>query len=295
LIPLRGESDKSYSILGEAYLKGQFGKTMIKIGRQEIETPFVQMDDIGMVPNTFEAFWVENRDIEDTTIVLGQIQKMAGVDADVIDRFTRINGDKNIQVVGVTYEGVENLTLLGWYYNLEDGEVDKIAYLEADYESSLNGFGYGVGVQYAKESYSVGDTADVVGATISGTIESIGLTLSTAYTKSSNNSAYSGFGGGSFFSNSEYLIIDNAGDEGEALWFGTEWDGEVAGAKGLTLSLGRVRLENRVGEGATELDFVASYEIGKNLEMHLIYSDLDGLSVGEDNAQHIRLFVNQTF
>jgi len=35
LVPLRGESHKSYAILGEAYLKSEFGKSMLKVGRQE--------------------------------------------------------------------------------------------------------------------------------------------------------------------------------------------------------------------------------------------------------------------
>ena len=295
IVPLRGESDKSYSILGEAYIKGEFGNTMVKIGRQEIETPFAQIDDIGIVPNTFEAFWIENRDIADTTIMLAQIQKMAGVDAEVVDRFTHINGDKNMQTIGIDYKGIKNLTLSSWYYNLEDGEIDKIAYIEADYENSFDRFGYGVGLQYAKESYDIGESADVVGATISGTIKKSGLTLSSSYTESRGNSAYSGFGGGPFFSNSEYLIIDNAGEDAKATKYAIEWDGAVAGAEGLNMSLGEVTLEDKVGAEATELDFILGYEIDKNLEMHLIYSDIDGNSVAEEEMKHLRAFVNYNF
>ncbi len=78
LVPFRGEVAHSYAILGEAYLKAALGKTTLKLGRQEIETPFAQADDIGMVPNTFEAYVLENKDLPDTTLFVGQIQKMAG-------------------------------------------------------------------------------------------------------------------------------------------------------------------------------------------------------------------------
>jgi hypothetical protein len=33
----------------------------------------------------------------------------------------------------------------------------------------------------------------------------------------------------------------------------------------------------------------------KNLEMHLIYSDLKATNVGEDEAKHLRVFANYSF
>ncbi len=146
LVPLRGENHKSYSILGEAYMQLDVGKSVLKVGRQEIETPFAQVDDIGMVPNTFESAIFENKSIDNTTIFLGQIQKMAGVDADEVDKFTKVNGSKGMQVLGVNYEGVQNLALGAWYYNLKDNEIDSIAYLEANYEKELGDMTYGVGL-----------------------------------------------------------------------------------------------------------------------------------------------------
>ncbi len=229
LVPLRGENHKSYTILGEAYMQLDFGKSMLKVGRQEIETPFAQVDDIGMVPNTFESAIFENSDIDDTTIFLGQIQRMAGVDADVVDKFTKVNGSNNMQVLGVNYEGVQDLALGAWYYNLKDGEIDSIAYLEANYEKELGDMTYGVGLQYAKESYLNDADAKVYSGTLSATENNIGLTLSTAYSKAKDNGASSGFGGGPFFSNSEYLILDNAGKDGTALWYGAEYDASKVG------------------------------------------------------------------
>ena len=294
LVPLRGESS-SYSILGEAYLNALYGNSMLKIGRQEIETPFIQRDDIGMIPNTFEAIVLLNKDIKDTTITLAQVEKMAGVDAEVVDKFSPVNGDKNIQTLGVTYEGLKNLVLSGWYYNIEDGEIDKITYLEANYETSSNGMGYGLGLQYAKQGYSEGQTAKVMSATLSSTFESMGLTLATAYTKTKDNASTSGFGGGPFFSNSEYLTIDSAGKDGKALWYGCEWDANEVGLKGISLALGKIVLENEAKKKSTEVDFVASYEFNDNLEFHLIASDLKGKNVEEDEAKHLRAFVNYNF
>ncbi len=295
LVTFRGSNDTSYSILGEAYLKANFGNTMIKIGRQEIETPFAQLDDIGMIPNTFEAAILVNKDIKDTTIFVGNIQKMAGVDAKVVDKFTKINDNKNMQAIGIYYEGIKDISLSGWYYRLKDAEIDNIAYLEADYEGTSNGFGYGFGVQYSQQTYNVGKTANIFGTTVSATLENVGLTLAAAYTRVKGNAATSGFGGGPFFTNSEYLIIDNAGVDGKATWYGAEWNANLIGAKGLSFGLGQFSLEAKTGIKSTETDFIANYEIGDNIEINMIYSDIDGSNVGEDNVKHLRIFANYHF
>ena len=295
LVPLRGENHKSYTILGEAYMQLDFGKSMLKIGRQEIDTPFAQVDDIGMIPNTFESAIFENRDIEDTTVFLGQIQRMAGVDTEVVDKFTNVNGSNDMQVLGINYEGVKDLALQGWYYNLKDGEIDSIAYLEANYEKELGDMTYGVGLQYAKESYLNDADAKVYSGTLSATENNIGLTLSTAYSKAKDNGASSGFGGGPFYSNSEYLILDNAGKDGTALWYGAEYDASKVGIEGLTVGLEYVTLTNEAKKESTEADLVLSYEMSDNFEIHAIASNLKGHNVGEDDAKHLRVFANYNF
>ncbi len=295
LVPLRGDNHKSYGIVGEAYLKGEFGKNLIKLGRQEIETPFAQVDDIGMIPNTFEALTLINSDIKDTTIFLGEIQKMAGVDAEVIDKFTKLNGSKGMQVLGLTYEGIENLSLMSWYYRLSGGEIDTISYLEADYEQEFGSYGYSFGLQYAKQGHNIGGSTKVLGGTLSFTAKNMGLTLTSSYNETKDGSAFSGFGGGPFFSNSEYLIIDNGGDNCKAKWIGGEFDASILGLDGLSVGLGKITLEQEDKRDSTEMDLVASYAIDKDMEIHLIYSDLKGSNVGEDDAKHLRVYANYNF
>ena len=295
LISLRGEMDKSYSILGEVYLKSEFSKSILKIGRQEIETPFAQMDDIGMIPNTFEAVTLVNNDMENTILFLGYIKKMSGVDSEVIDEFTRINGSENMQVFGFSYNGLANMILSGWYYKLDGAEVDKITYFEAVYEKDFSNYSYGWGLQYSKQGHNVGKSSRVLGGMLNVGVKSMGLTFATAYNETKDGSAFSGFGGGPFFSNSEYLILDNAGENGKAKWMGVEFDASLFGANGLRLGVGKITLETDTKGDATETDFVASYEFNKDMEVHMVYSDLKGANVGEDDAKHLRVYANYNF
>jgi len=241
LVPFRGKVANSYTLVGEAYIQGIWGNTRVKIGRQEIDTPFAQVDDIGMVPNTFEAYILENKDLRDTTLFLGQIQKMAGVDAAVVDAFTPVNGDNNMQVVGATYEGLENITLSTWYYRIKDAEVDSIAYIEANYEIE----NYSIGLQVAKQGYTTGKDATVFGITASAEYAPLGLTLSASYNKAWDNAAFSGFGGGPFFANTEYLIPDNAGVDGEQSNISIAWDATTIGIENLNISLNHALLKTK--------------------------------------------------
>ena len=78
---LLGNDGKSYSILGEAYVKfdakDMGTKTDITIGRQKLNTPLAGADDARMLPNLFEAYVLHNKDIDNTTLVAAHVTKMA--------------------------------------------------------------------------------------------------------------------------------------------------------------------------------------------------------------------------
>jgi imipenem/basic amino acid-specific outer membrane pore len=292
-MPFFDGSGKGYSILGEAYLQGQWGNTTVKVGRQEIDTPFADTDDIGMVPNTFEAAVLVNRDIKDTTIVLAHIDRMAGVDAEVPGEFTEINDDNGVQALGISYEGIEGLSLAGWYYNAKD--VVKVPYIEAEYETNLEGIEVVLGAQYAYMDWEGAPAAKVFGASLSAGVESTGLTLGAAYNKSSDGAADDLFGGGPFFTSSEHLTLASAGADGEALMLLAEWDAGIAGFEGLTLGAGHLTLEDAAGLESKELDLIASYAFNDALSMDIIYSDIDDKIDSGDKLNNLRVFVNYTF
>lgn len=78
---LLGTGLESYSILGEAYVNydfSQFGsKTNAKLGLQRYDTPMMGSDDARMLPNTFEAYTFTNNDIENVSIQIAQVTRIA--------------------------------------------------------------------------------------------------------------------------------------------------------------------------------------------------------------------------
>lgn len=286
-------SGNSYSILGEAYLQGEWGNTTLKAGRQEIDTPFADTDDIGMVPNSFEAVTLVNTDIKETTILLAQVQRMAGVDAEVPGEFKKLNGDDGVQVFGATYEGIEGLSLSGWYYHAND--LIKVPYLEATYEADLGEVSLGLGAQYAYMDWEGDSAAKVFGATLSAGFSPAGLTLGAAYNKSSDGPADDLFGGGPFFTSSEHLTLPVAGSDGEAVMYTAEWDAGTIGVDGLTLGAGYLTLESDTGLESSELDLVASYAFNDALTLDIFYSDIDDKIESGDELTNLRVFLNYAF
>jgi hypothetical protein len=66
-------SEGGIGVLAEVYGEFKGGKTDVKVGRQIIDSIMVASNDTKMVPNTFTAATVENKDIPDTKVSLGYI------------------------------------------------------------------------------------------------------------------------------------------------------------------------------------------------------------------------------
>ncbi|MBD3790177.1 MAG: outer membrane porin, OprD family [Campylobacterales bacterium] len=295
-MPFFDGNNNSYTIVGEAYIQGEWKNTLLKIGRQAIDTPFADTDDIGMVPNSFEAALIVNKDITDTTITVAQLQKMAGVDAEEPSQFRSINGDDNAQTIGITYEGVKGLTLSGWYYYLQDFEIENIAYLEATYETNIKPFTLELGLQYASQNYTLPslDDADIFGISAALGHENSGLSFSIAYNRNNGSAASNGFGGGPFFTSSEHLTLAEAGDKGKATFYTLEWDAESIGIDDLSLGIGKLYLESENDIKSNETDLTASYDFTDTLSVQAYYSDIND-KINVINYQNLRVFVNYTF
>lgn len=68
-------SEGAMGNFAEAYLEYKNGKTNVKVGRQGIDSIMLATNDTKMIPNTFEAAVIENKDIPDTTVRAGYIME----------------------------------------------------------------------------------------------------------------------------------------------------------------------------------------------------------------------------
>jgi hypothetical protein len=158
---LYGDNFENYGFVGQAYLNYAYGKTNLKVGRQQLDTPMAGSDDARMLPNLFEAVVLSNTDIEDTTLILAHVTK------ETVGTFGNVYGtagalslqsgyglgyklgtDGNFATMGeialgagtdtagvtagaIVYQGIEGLTLTAWDYYAHD--ILNAVYLQADY------------------------------------------------------------------------------------------------------------------------------------------------------------------
>ncbi len=164
--------------IGELWVAGTAGKTTVKAGRMELDTPFAFSEKWSIVPNTFEGAVLVNKDLQDTTVVAGWIGKGNGINAvrsvngntlgtnnaqqpllanslaldggvvgDGADFTTFAHG--GAYTVGAINNSFKPLTAQAWYYS-----VDSIAdayWLQADIDCKMVP-GVKIGAQYGEMS-----------------------------------------------------------------------------------------------------------------------------------------------
>jgi len=269
-------NNKGYSILGEAYINANIGKTSIKFGRQEIETPFANSNDFGMIPNTYESMMLINTSVTNIEIRASHLRRWAGVDVrPEPENFTKLNGASGINMLGVIYKSSDKWNAQVWHYNAKDST--NISYFETTISPFKN---LGFGLQYADQNG--GDSDGNVWGLIA-IFETAHYTLSAAYNDVSNGqviNGYGGFGGGPFFTAAEINSIDGViNQEASALSI------EYSGINRLTLTASYFAYN----KSEDELDLIANYGFNRNLTTDLIFSDLN------NNGSIARVFLNYNF
>lgn len=285
---LFGANAVSYAYLGEAYVDYSANDFALRVGRQLIDTPFAQTDDIRMHPNSFEAAIATYSGVENTTFIGGFVKRWAGYDSQTTtlskDKFKRLGGgDSNgAAVIGITNEGIENLAIQGWYYN-----VDKIAdiyYTDGTYTIPLSeSLGFEAMGQYALFNENLDATG--IGSGIDGKVYGIGanvsigmVTLGAAYNDSSNKSgkfSSNGFGGGPYFTCMEEMTISGY-EDAKAYKLSAEFDMADAGIDGLKFSVQYGNFKSiPVDMRVKESDFIAVYEVNEAFSAQVSYALLE--------------------
>lgn len=205
--PELSSSDGEYSVLREAYLNYKSGDFNFRAGRQIIDTPLADSDDIRMMANTFEAYIASYR-LSNFSFMAGKLQKWQGYDADLESGWTRA-GEDGAWFGGVSY-AADMLEANAWYYNIT--KLTNAAYfdLTLGYEISSD-ISLSAGVQYLNESEisSSATKANIYGAMTE--LSAYGFTLGVAYNnsrKNENSVSFSGFGGGTLFTSMDTMILD---------------------------------------------------------------------------------------
>lgn len=268
------KDNESFMLLSQLYLNGTWGNTEMTLGRQTLDTPHADSDDIRMIPNYFEAYTLTNTDIDALILSVGLIDKMAGWEngvnsAKFVDVGETLGVDKidGIYYASAMYEGIKDLSLSLWYYHYSD--IANIFYAEAGYTHAVsNDITLTLGLQY-DSSRETGaallgqQDANTYGVSLEADIANLGLTVLAAYNKDNGSTGATGLslGGGAFFTSMEDQTLDAIGSAGEAWMIGADYHFENIGIQGLNVGLayGDFQSNNASEYESKELDVVVEY------------------------------------
>jgi hypothetical protein len=158
---LGGAKVENANWFNEAYVVAAAGKSILKVGRQELDTPLAFTETWSIEANSFEAAVLINQDLPDTTIVAAYVGNGNGTETFGQNAHSNVaalglatggvvNGDGNFATYGsdgayalaVINNSFKPLTVQAWYY-----DVTKIAtayWLQADLsmDGIMAGFQY---------------------------------------------------------------------------------------------------------------------------------------------------------
>ena len=289
---LSGKKEE-YNQLNEAYISYSIDKLLVKFGRQFLDTPLADSDDIRMVANSFDAYTLFYED-DNFNIMLGHLKKWQGTDAGLDDDWVK-TGKDGTHFIGATFKN-DLLAIQGWYYNFDgsDENANNSLYIDATTNYEINkAISIDFSMQYLNQTElkNSGISSNIFGIMAESDIDNIGLSLAyNKATKKSDKHSFSGYGGGTLFTNMDTMILDEITQDRDV-------DAIVAS---VSYSFDFVDILYSYGnfsgsanstnqkEDKTEQDLVVEYSYNDNLDIETVYI------VGSD-TQNLRLKVNYNF
>jgi len=229
---LSGE-DRSYTQVEEAYISYSYDKLRLQAGRQIFDTPLADSDDIRMIPNSFEAY-TALYDGDNFTAMLGHFDRWQGSDAGLENEWVK-TGKNGSNFAGVAFEG-DIVEANVWFYNFSNASQEDILngadangnnsyYIDfgGHYTVNKNIQLHGV-AQYLKQTEldKSGVESEIYGATAEVVVNGLGLNIGyNASARKAQKHSFSGYGGGSLFTNMDAMILDEiTQDRSTHAWVG---------------------------------------------------------------------------
>ena len=300
---------ESYTAFQEYYIQGDWFKTQIKYGAQEINTPFMNKHDIRMTPKTYKGLSVVNNSISGLTLSGYYITGFKGWSDDEFMSITEsgTGTDKNsgMFVAGVKYvipTDIVKASVEGWGYSLED--VFASSYFQASIAKDFNGikahFTPSVLNQKSKGDKLAGDF-DTKQYGFNAGVSAYGVSLTGFYATTPDDEVYAPWGDGKVIIQ-QVLASGRADEDAYAVKLGYDF-GQI-GVKGLSTYIFYADYDTpdsgaSASPDATETDLNLQYAFDKDsflkgLSVRVRYAMIDMDNGGED-YNDFRVYVKYSF
>jgi hypothetical protein len=282
----------SYLILGEAALVLNYQNFELSLGRQPIESPHMDSDDLRMVPNLFEAYLGKYSLNDSMQLGIGFIRQASGWANGVNQsHFVAIGeafGGKNsgAWVSWAEYEQAI-ISTKAWFYFIPNHLT--LVYSEFLFKGDLtDDISYDLGVQY-EWGHSIGsEKIDVVNnhtLGIMGAISIQNFTLTATYNKNiGDSSAIASLGAGPFFTALEDQTLDAVeGKNAHAFSLALEY--EIHSSLTLGVAAGEFKAQQTQQYKTQEINYFLNYHWNAAFSAEIIYATIDDRNSPEEMNQ----------
>jgi len=198
--------DGSYTETVEAFVQYQYDGLNLRLGRQSIDTPLADSDDIRMIANTFEAY-LATFNYQNIELMAGRLEQWQGTDAGLAGWLK--TGEDGTHFIGITFSN-EQIDTSAWYYNMS-GFAENF-YADIAYHTIFSdAMVLHTSAQYLQQTELA---QSATASTIYGVVGEFfihNFTLGIAYNKSIREplkGSFSGFGGGTLYTNMDNFTLD---------------------------------------------------------------------------------------
>ena len=289
-------SEKNYAELAEAYIDYAKNDFNIRLGRQVIDTPLADSDDVYMTPNTFEAV-VASYELKDfgLTFMGANIQRMQGGDADyenVVKSSWLDTGDKSTNMLALIYMK-NSIEASAWYYDI--GKTTQAFYVEASKNMEIfTNQNVTFGVQYLDETEknSSGVSGSIAGIMLETTYND--LTTMVAYNSTSVDSSktiFEGFGGGCSYTNMQTTTAGTLDTDSSSFVISLGYD-----FSNINASVAYGKFKTDANGVLAEIDASVSYTFNDGeADLSFVYVNIEDKIVTNNNVNEIKIFANYNF
>lgn len=266
---------ESFAYLGEAYVNIAFNNGAVRLGRQKLDNPFLNIDEIHILPNTFTASWLNMNLSSRLTLDAGVVTQWAGFDSgQSIDKFKKAGVD-GVNVFGLTYKMKEHHTFQGWYYDFKDQYSQY--YLDALYQNGK----FEAALQYSKynEVKNSGTAGNVWG--VKASYELNRFTLGLAFNESSNAAGKSqsdGLGGGNYFTSIDENTIGGLTNASAQVL-----SVDYSATENFTVRLAFGEFSNKAkSTDISETNLILAYTVNDKLDLEFTHTVVDNKAAPAD-------------
>lgn len=297
----------SFARLQEYFIQGNWFDTTLKLGAQEIQSPFLNGHDIRLIPKTYRGLTVENKSVENLTLRAFYITDFMGWSDDDFKEMSSVaNGadDEPLLAGSIRYNAPFKIATLDtevWDYRMED--VFNSIYFKATLGKKFESVSLHFTPSYLKQDSIGGDLAgqfDTYQYGFNTGIRMAGFDVTAFYAKTGDNDVFVPWGDGKVLIQ-QINASGRADEDAYALKVG--YDFATLGANGLSAYIFHGFYDTpgagtHAASDINETNLSAQYAFAGSLDglsLRVRYAMIDYDSDTGDDFNDFRIYLKYTF